>query len=99
MFPYEEYDYESLLHNTDAIDPESPAALYALAQFCRSGKGCQISHEAYRCYLQRAADCGSAKAKAELDATPPRACGKSSLPPFLDRQATATLSLPGRRSG
>ena len=71
MFKYANYDYESLLHNNDGIDPESADSLYALAQFCRTGKGCQISYEAYRHYLQRAADRGNAKAAEELEATAP----------------------------
>ena len=71
MFKYANYDYDSLLHNADGIDPESADALYALAQFCRTGKGCQISYEAYRHYLQRAADRGNAKAAEELEATAP----------------------------
>lgn len=71
MFKYANYDYDSLLHNADGIDPESADALYALAQFCRTGKGCQISYEAYRHYLQRAADRGNAKAAGELEATAP----------------------------
>ena len=71
MFKYANYDYESLLHNNDGIDPESADSLYALAQFCRTGTGCQISYEAYRQYLQRAADRGNAKAAEELEATAP----------------------------
>ena len=71
MFKYANYDSDSLLHNADGIDPESADALYALAQFCRTGKGCQISYEAYRHYLQRAADRGNAKAAEELEATAP----------------------------
>lgn len=71
MFKYANYDYESLLHNNDGIDPESADSLYALAQFCRTGKGCQISYEAYRHYLQRVADRGNAKAAEELEATAP----------------------------
>ena len=40
MFKYANYDYDSMLHNADGVDPESADALYALAQFCRTGKGC-----------------------------------------------------------
>ena len=67
MFKYDDHDYESLL-NDPAVDPDSADALYALAQFCRMGKGCSVSEMAYQKYLQRAADEGSAQAKAELDA-------------------------------
>ena len=55
MFKYDDHDYESLL-NDPAVDPDSADALYALAQFCRMGKGCSVSEMAYQKYLQRAAD-------------------------------------------
>lgn len=70
MFEYEEYDFNSLLDDP-AIDPDAPAALYALAQFCRTGKGCDPSESDYRFYLQRAADAGHEQAKAELEALTP----------------------------
>ena len=47
MFKYDDYDYESLL-NDPAVDPDSADALYALAQFCRTGKGCPASEVAYQ---------------------------------------------------
>ena len=71
MFTYEEYDYNSLLDDF-SIDPDSADALYALAQFCRTGKGCPVDTDAYRKYLQRAADLGHAQAKAELAAAQPQ---------------------------
>ena len=49
MFKYDDYDYESLL-NDPAVDPDSADALYALAQFCRTGKGCPASEVAYQKY-------------------------------------------------
>ena len=71
MVQYDEHDYESLL-NDPAIDPDSADALYALAQFCRRGKGCPASEVAYQKYLRHAADVGSTQAKTELDAAAAR---------------------------
>ena len=85
MFKYDDYDYESLL-NDPAVDPDSADALYALAQFCRTGKGCPASEVAYQKYLQRAADEGNAQAKAELDAA-------AVQKPMLDTVDISALSL------
>ena len=78
MFKYEDMDYQSLSTSLDIENPDGPEELYALAQFCRMGKGIQASEENYRLYLQRAADAGSEQARSELDAlngadTPPEA--------------------------
>ena len=68
MFKYEDMDYQSLSTSLDIENPDGPEELYALAQFCRMGKGIQASEENYRLYLQRAADAGSEQARSELDA-------------------------------
>ena len=86
MFPYDDHDYESLL-NDPAVDPDSADALYALAQFCRSGKGCPASEVAYQKYLQRAADAGSVQAKTELDAV------TAAKKPMLDKVDISAMSL------
>ena len=86
MFPYDDHDYESLL-NDPAIDPDSADALYALAQFCRRGKGCPASEVAYQKYLQRAADAGSVQAKTELDAV------TAAKKPMLDKVDISAMSL------
>ena len=67
MFKYEDMDYQSLSTSLDIENPDGPEELYALAQFCRMGKGIQASEENYRLYLQRAADAGSEQARRELD--------------------------------
>ena len=85
MFPYDDHDYESLL-NDPAIDTDSADTIYALAQFCRRGKGCPASEVAYQKYLQRAADEGNAQAKAELDAA-------AVQKPMLDTVDISALSL------
>ena len=68
MFKYEDMDFQSLTTSLDIENPDGPEELYAMAQFCRMGKGTQASEENYRFYLQRAADAGSEQAKQELDA-------------------------------
>ena len=67
VFKYEDMDYQSLSTSLDIENPDGPEELYALAQFCRMGKGIQASEENYRLYLQRAADAGSEQARSELD--------------------------------
>ena len=74
MFKYANYDYDSLLHNADGIDPESADALYALAQFCRTGKGCQISYEAYRHYCSARRIAAMLRRQRNWRPLPPRAC-------------------------
>ena len=59
MFKYEDMDFQSLTTSLDIENPDGPEELYAMAQFCRMGKGTQASEENYRFYLQRAADAGS----------------------------------------
>ena len=66
MFKYEDMDFQSLTTSLDIENPDGPEELYAMAQFCRMGKGTQASEENYRFYLQRAADAGSEQAKQEL---------------------------------
>lgn len=66
MFKYEDMDYQSLSTSLDIENPDGPDELYALAQFCRMGKGIDASDENYRLYLQRAAKAGSEQAKEEL---------------------------------
>ena len=41
MFKYEDMDYQSLSTSLDIENPDGPDELYALAQFCRMGKGMQ----------------------------------------------------------
>lgn len=91
MFKYEDMDYQSLSTSLDIENPDGPEELYALAQFCRIGKGVQASEENYRLYLQRAADAGSAQARQELDAltnAAPAAAARSAA------QDTASMTLP-----
>lgn len=66
MFEYDDLDYMQLVNDPE-IDPDSPEALYALAQFCRTGKGIEPSEEKYRNYLTQAAQAGSEQARQELD--------------------------------
>lgn len=65
MFKYEEMDFKTLC-NAEDIDPDSADALYALAQFCRTGKGVPASQEMYEKYLRSAAQAGSEAAEQEL---------------------------------
>ena len=67
MFLYDDKDYLTLMDDPE-VDLDSPQALYAMAQFCRMGKGIPASEEQYRAYLERAAEAGSEEAKAELQA-------------------------------
>lgn len=66
MFQYEDLDFETLC-NSEEIDPDSPEALYAMAQFCRTGKGVEPSQEMYEKYLRSAAQAGSEAAARELE--------------------------------
>lgn len=65
MFKYEEMDFKTLC-NAEDIDPDSADALYALAQFCRTGKGVPANQEMYEKYLRSAAQAGSEAAEQEL---------------------------------
>lgn len=65
MFKYEDMDFKTLC-NAEDIDPDSADALYALAQFCRTGKGVPASQEMYEKYLRSAAQAGSEAAEQEL---------------------------------
>lgn len=65
MFKYEDMDFKTLC-NAEDIDPDSADALYALAQFCRTGKGVPASQEMYEKYLCSAAQAGSEAAEQEL---------------------------------
>lgn len=67
MFQYEELDFETLC-NSEEIDPDSPEALYAMAQFYRTGKGVTADPEMYEKYLRSAAQAGSEAAARELEA-------------------------------
>lgn len=39
MFKYEDMDFQSLTTSLDIENPDGPEELYAMAQFCRMGKG------------------------------------------------------------
>ena len=93
MFKYEDMDFQSLTTSLDIENPDGPEELYAMAQFCRMGKGTQASEENYRFYLQRAADAGSEQAKQELDALDNAAAASAAEPPE-EARAVEGMSLP-----
>lgn len=93
MFKYEDMDFQSLTTSLDIENPDSPEELYAMAQFCRMGKGTQASEENYRFYLQRAADAGSEQAKQELDALDNADAASAAEPPE-EARAVEGMSLP-----
>ena len=66
MFQYEDLDFETL-RNSEEIDPDSPEALYAMAQFYRTGKGVTADADMYKKYLRSAAQAGSEMAARELE--------------------------------
>lgn len=66
MFQYEDLDFETL-RNSEEIDPDSPEALYAMAQFYRTGKGVTADADMYKKYLHSAAQAGSEMAAQELE--------------------------------
>ncbi len=65
MYLYEEMNLDELLDDPE-VDPDSPDALYAIAQCYRLGKGTNVSEELYRSNLEAAAQAGSEAARAEL---------------------------------
>lgn len=93
MFKYEDMDFQSLTTSLDIENPDGPEELYAMAQFCRMGKGTQASEENYRFYLQRAADAGSEQAKQELDALDNADAASAAEPPE-EARAVEGMSLP-----
>lgn len=93
MFKYEDMDFQSLTTSLDIENPDGPEELYALAQFCRMGKGIQASEENYRLYLQRAADAGSEQARQELNAQSSADTAAAAETP-ADATAVADMSLP-----
>lgn len=54
MFKYEDMDFESL-SNSPEIDPDSADAMYALAQFYKTGKGVEPNQKMYQQFLHGAA--------------------------------------------
>ena len=66
MFQYEDLDFETL-RDSEEIDPDSPEALYAMAQFYRTGKGVTADADMYKKYLRSAAQAGSEMAARELE--------------------------------
>lgn len=93
MFKYEDMDFQSLTNSLDIENPDGPEELYAMAQFCRMGKGTQASEEDYRFYLQRAADAGSEQARQELDALNSADAATAAEPP-AEARAVEGMSLP-----
>lgn len=93
MFKYEDMDFQSLTTSLDIENPDGPEELYAMAQFCRMGKGTQASEENYRFYLQRAADAGSEQAKQELDALDNADAASAAEPPE-EARAVEGMNLP-----
>lgn len=93
MFKYEDMDFQSLTTSLDIENPDGPEELYAMAQFCRMGKGTQASEENYRFYLHRAADAGSEQAKQELDALDNADAASAAEPPE-EARAVEGMSLP-----
>ena len=93
MFKYEDMDFQSLTTSLDIENPDGPEELYAMAQFCRMGKGTQASEENYRLYLQRAADAGSEQARQELNAQSSADTAAAAETP-ADATAVADMSLP-----
>lgn len=91
MFKYEDMDYQSLSTSLDIENPDGPDELYALAQFCRMGKGIQPSEENYRLYLKRAADAGSQKAIQELNTLSVAVSASKTQPA---EKAVASMTLP-----
>ena len=65
MYLYEEMNLDELLDDPE-VDPDSPDALYAIAQCYRLGKGTEVSEELYRSNLEAAAQAGSEAAREEL---------------------------------
>ena len=66
MFQYEDLDFETL-RDSEEIDPDSPEALYAMAQFYRTGKGVTADADMYKKYLRSAVQAGSEMAARELE--------------------------------
>lgn len=65
MYLYEEMNLNELLDDPE-VDPDSPDALYAIAQCYRLGKGTDVNEELYRSNLEAAAQAGSEAARQEL---------------------------------
>lgn len=65
MYLYEEMNLDELLDDPE-VDPDSPDALYAIAQCYRLGKGTEVNEELYRSNLEAAAQAGSEAAREEL---------------------------------
>lgn len=91
MYLYEEMNLDELLDDPE-VDPDSPDALYAIAQCYRFGKGTDVSEELYRTNLEAAAQAGSIAAQQELasgtavEETPAASEFSADLPLYLQRR-------------